>query len=113
MTDAIQISILPGELLANALKMKAGDFRLVQICSTRTKEGFDLVYSFAKEYEMTNLIFSVGEDEEVLSISDIFAPAFLYENEIHDLFGINIKMMNVDYKGNLYRLSQKTPYKNI
>jgi ech hydrogenase subunit D len=62
---------------------------------------------------MTNLIFSVGEDEEVISISDIFPPAFLYENEIHDLFGINIKMMNVDYKGNLYRLSQKTPYKNI
>lgn len=113
MTDAVQITILPGELLANALKMKAEDSRLVQICSTRTKEGFDLVYSFAKGYEMTNIIFSVGEDEEVISISDIFAPAFLYENEIHDLFGINIRMMNVDYKGNLYRLSQKTPYKNI
>ncbi len=113
MTDATRIEILPGDLLPNVLKMRADGQRLVQICSTRTKEGFDLVYSFAKEYVMTNLTFSVGEDEEVLSISDIFAPAFLYENEIHDLFGINIKMMSVDYKGNLYRLSQKTPYKNI
>ena len=113
MTDASKIAILPGELLPNVLKMRVEEYRLIQICSTRTKEGFDLVYSFGKEYDMTNLIFSVGEDDEVISISDIFPPAFLYENEIHDLFGINIKMMNVDYKGNLYRLSQKTPYKNI
>ena len=113
MTDASKIAILPGELLPNVLKMRTEEYRLIQICSTRTKEGFDLVYSFGKEYDMTNLIFSVGEDDEVISISDVFPPAFLYENEIHDLFGINIKMMNVDYKGNLYRLSQKTPYKNI
>ena len=113
MTDATRIEILPGELLPKVLKIKADGYRLVQICSTRTKEGFDLVYSFAMEYDMINLVFSLAEEEEIPSISDIFAPAFLYENEIHDLFGINIKMMNVDYKGNLYRLSQKTPYKNI
>ena len=46
-----------------------------------------------------------------MSISDIYEPAFIYENEITALFDLNIKMISLDYHGNLYRLNNKTPFK--
>ena len=38
-------------------------YRFVQICCTRVPEGFELTYSFDKDYELKNLrfIFSWGE----------------------------------------------------
>ena len=47
---------------------------------------------------------------EIMSISNIYAPAFLYENEIQDLFGIKVKLMTLDYEGNLYRIEHKKPF---
>ena len=107
------ISIISaGEIMTGALKMKTSGFRLVQICAVRTAEGYELTYSFGKEYEIKHLRVQLGTDEEIASISDIFSPAFLYENEISDLFGAKIKMINLDYHGNLYRLHSETPFKN-
>ena len=41
---------------------------------------------------------------------DIFPAAFLYENEIHDLFGIAIEGINHDYNGKLYRTAVEAPF---
>lgn len=98
------------ELVEEALKLKHHSYRLVQICATKTAEGYELTYSFGKEYQFVCLRVQAAPGQEITSISDIFAPAFLYENEIHDLFGIDIKMLTLDYHGNLYRLKEKTPY---
>lgn len=111
MTDGQIISIGPGDLVTSALQMKNDGLRLVQICATRTKEGYELYYSFAKEYDLVNIHLEIAEDTEVMSISNIFEHAFLYENEIVDLFGVNIKLISLDYKGNLYRIEKKTPFK--
>ncbi|MBS4917269.1 MAG: hypothetical protein KHZ93_06810 [Clostridiales bacterium] len=46
-----------------------------------------------------------------MSISNIYEPAFLYENEITDLFGVPIQLISPDYKGKLYRIEQQTPFK--
>ena len=40
----------------------------------------------------------------------IYPNAFLYENEIHDLFGVVIKNINIDYRGTLYRTAIKVPF---
>ena len=98
------------ELVQNSLQIKAKNYRLVQICTTRTPEGFELSYSFAKEYEMLTLRFHILEDDEISSISTVFPPAFLYENEMKDLFGIKIKYIAIDYKGHFYDIKGKTPY---
>jgi NADH:ubiquinone oxidoreductase 27 kD subunit len=111
MTDGQIISIGPGDLVPSALQIKNDGFRMVQICATRTKEGYELNYSFAKEYDMVDLRLEIAEDVEITSISNIFEPAFLYENEIVDLFGVKIKLINKDYRGNLYRIEKKTPFK--
>lgn len=98
-------------LITEVLQLKHRDYRLIQICAANAGEGIDITYSFGKEYKMVGLRLSILPDEEIVSISDIFAPAYLYENEMHDLFGVRVKMMSMDYDGNLYRLKHKTPYK--
>ena len=51
------------------------------------------------------------QDTEIMSISNIFEPAFLYENEIVDLFGVKINLISIDYQGQLYRIEKQTPFK--
>ncbi len=99
------------ELVQNSLQLRAKNYRLVQICATRTSDGFEFSYSFAKDYDMLVLRFYILEHEEISSISTVFPPAFLYENEMKDLFGIKIALITLDYQGNLYRIDHKTPFR--
>ena len=111
MTDGQMISISPGDLVPQALQIRHDGYRLVQICANRTETGYELSYSFGKEYDLINLRLEIDVDTEVTSISNIYGPAFLYENEIVDLFGVKINLITTDYKGNLYRIEKKTPFK--
>ena len=108
------ISIEPGELVSRTAEYKNKGFRLVQISCTTLKEILELSYSFDKEYLLENLRISLprAAQGEVPSISGVYWNAFLYENEIHDLFGINITGINIDYKGKFYRTTIKTPFVN-
>jgi ech hydrogenase subunit D len=98
-------------LVQEVLKVKHDGYRLVQISATRTDDGFELLYSFGLEHKLLCLRINVQENSEVMSISDIYSPAFLYENEIHDLFGVQIKLITIDYNGNFYRMNKATPFK--
>ena len=101
----------PGSLIPEVLQIRHDGYRLIQICATRIDQGVELLYSFGKEYEVYCLRICLEEGEEIMSISNIYSPAFLYENEIHDLFGVPVKLITVDYQGNLYRTEKKTPFK--
>jgi len=85
-------------------------YRLVQIGCSTLLSAYELTYSFDREYRLRHLRFTVSPDEEVPSISVIYPGAFFYENEIHDLFGIVITHISVDYGGTLYRTALKTPF---
>lgn len=102
--------ISPEMLLNEVSKLKYDGHRLVQICCTKAGEEYELTYSLGLEYDLLNLRFRIAEGTEISSISQIFPAAFLYENEIHDLFGIPFARITVDYQGNLYRIDQKTPF---
>ena len=105
------IEIAAESILEEALRRKEAGYRLVQICATRVKGGNELLYSFGKDYDVQSLRFVAEDGKEIPSISHIFAPAFLYENEIHDLFGTSFGMLTIDFGGNLYRTEKKMPYK--
>lgn len=98
-------------IIANVLKLKHEGYRLVQICATMSGEDYDIVYSFAKEYEFVCLRTIISQDIEIPSISSVYPPSFLYENEMKDLFGVKIFSISIDYNGNFYRLDTKTPFK--
>ncbi|MGE5677441.1 MAG: NADH-quinone oxidoreductase subunit C [Pseudomonadota bacterium] len=97
------------ELLNRVAELYEEGYRLVQIGCTRL-EFFELNYSFDKNLNFVNLRLNITQDFEISSITSIYSGAFLYENEIHDLFGINFKHINIDYKGNLYKTAVKTPF---
>jgi ech hydrogenase subunit D len=104
------ITIEKDALLGAVSDLFAQGFRLVQIGCTTLADAYELNYSFDKDYVFKNLRITVTVEDEVQSVSVIYPNAFLYENEIHDLFGIRIKNMSVDYKGAFYRTAIKTPF---
>ena len=100
------------ELQSKVAEKKTRNCRLAQICAATIEGGFELDYSFADpENNLETLRLNIGEDDEVLSISGVFAPAFLYENEMKELFGINISNISLDYQNKLYRIQVETPFK--
>ncbi len=101
----------PDELIHGIYLMKRDGWRLVQIHCVRVEEGFELNYTFDKDLEFVNYRVILPIEQEIVSISRIFSPAFLYENELKDLFGVKIGGITIDYDGNLYRVAQKTPFK--
>lgn len=112
MTEIQEITpIERGELVGAAAELFSQGYRFVHICCTTLESSYELTYSFDREYRLKNLRITVMPDEEVPSISVIYPNAFLYENEIHDLFGMDFRNITVDYHGTLYRTMVKMPFR--
>jgi len=98
------------DLVGVVARLFAEGYRLVQIGCSTLPTAYELNYSFDKDYRFKNLRITAAPGEEVPSISMIYANAFLYENEIHDLFGLPVTNISIDYGGTLYRTAIKTPF---
>ncbi len=73
--------------------------------------AFDVSWSFAQDDgRLEHLRERVLPGEEVPSISGSFGAAFLYENEMRELFGVNVTGIAPDLKGQLYRTSSIVPF---
>ena len=103
------LEIIPLDALLDKVRaLKEQYWRLVQISATRLPEQFELTYSFDLQLRLANLRVLVPAAEPRLpSISSIYWCAFLYENEMHDLFGLQVEGINVDFKGNFYKTAVK------
>lgn len=115
MTDEAQAGsfekVAPEDIPKIAERMKSEGYRLIQICGV-TKEGYtEVLYSFDKDFSMTNLMTDVPFGTKVGSVTPWYWAAFVYENEVHDLFGVEFTDSKLDYKGNFFRMSTKTPWK--
>jgi ech hydrogenase subunit D len=83
-------------LLGEVQDMLAGGYRLAAICCTKADEQYEISYSFGLDLRFTTLRIVVSGEREIPSISSMYWGAFIYENEMHDLFGIPVKGMNID-----------------
>jgi len=108
--NGILLPMEADQLLTNAIAYKQKGWRLVQICAVSTDEGYELSYSFSMNYDMETLRFSIGAKEEISSISAVYPGAFLYENEIKELFGVKVKAISTDFNNKLYRIHVKDPF---
>jgi ech hydrogenase subunit D len=98
-----QFEIIRTDQLIGAVEqMRARRARLVQICATSLPHALELTYSFDLDGQLTNLRLEVGREETVPSITSLYWCAFLYENEMHDLFNLQVSDIAVDFKGTLY-----------
>ena len=112
--EHVILEITPDELLANVMTLKKNKLRLSQICCAYSNEKIELSYSFADDNtnDYINLRIVMGKNDEVCSITEFYPYAFLYENEMKELFGVNIHMINLDYNKKLYRLEDEAPFIN-
>ena len=100
------------DLLPVIMEKKQNMWRLVQICCAFADEHYEVTYSFAYPYgyDIMNYRLVVEKDEEVPSISRVYKAAILYENEMRELFGLNVTYIKEDMHNKLYRIDAETPF---
>ena len=98
-------------ILAIAQDQKTSGGRLGQICATLAGESLEILYSFERDNILKNYkIFINARAPELQSITATYSYAFIYENEIHDLFGVTFRNLALDYGGKFYKISKETPW---
>jgi ech hydrogenase subunit D len=102
--------IAKDRLLVEADSFFASGCRLIQICALKNEGRIELDYSFGKDFGMTTLRFIVAPGESVPSVSHIWRGAFLYENDIQDLYGVTIDNLAVNYGGAFYDVAKPHPF---
>ena len=107
------IEIPVTDLLKKAEGYHAKGHRLVQIGCTPLGDRYEINYTFTTSYDFESLRVTVHDDDIIPSISAIYWGAFIYENELHDLFGFTVTGMNVDFEGHLFETSVPAPFKNM
>ncbi len=71
----------------------------------------EITYSFEdRDHRFTNLRIVVAPGGSLPSITPVYWGAFVYENEIHDLYGLTVMGINVDYGGHFYATKVPFPF---
>lgn len=124
MQKAIYTTVGIDELLSHVQVLKGVGARFVQMHAERNVDDgtYRLVYTFinvraAQEhiaqdgsYAIENLVVEVIDQyQEIPSISSYYPAVFPFENEAHDLFGLAITDMQIDFKGFFYQVSTAEP----
>ncbi len=104
------VPIEVGEVIAKAEQAKKDGYRLVQVGCTKIGDDFEIIYVYDKDFALRNYRITVKQDTVIPSISGPYFGAFVYENEIHDLYGITVSGINIDFNGTFYRTSIKHPF---
>lgn len=124
MQKAIYTTVGIDELLSHVQALKGAGARFVQMHAERCVDdgSYRLVYTFinvraAQEhiaqdgsYAFENLVVEgIDQYQEIPSISSYYPAVFPFENEAHDLFGLAITDMQIDFKGFFYQVSTAEP----
>lgn len=124
MQKAIYATVGIDELLSHVQALKGVGARFVQMHAERNVDdgSYRLVYTFinvraAQEqiardgsYAIDNLVVEgIDQYQEIPSISSYYPAVFPFENEAHDLFGLAITDMQIDFKGFFYQVSTAEP----
>lgn len=124
MQKAIYTTVGIDELLSHVQALKGAGVRFVQMHAERNVDDglYRLVYTFinvraAQEqiaqdgsYAIENLVVEgIDQYQEIPSISSYYPAVFPFENEAHDLFGLAITDMQIDFKGFFYQVSTAEP----
>lgn len=124
MQKAIYTTVGIDELLSHVQVLKGAGARFVQMHAERCVDdgSYRLVYTFinvraAQEqiaqdgsYAIENLVVEgIDQYQEIPSISSYYPAVFPFENEAHDLFGLAITDMQIDFKGFFYQVSTAEP----
>lgn len=94
-------SVPLAQLLARVQQLADEGYRLVTMTCNDIGGAFEVLYHFDRDLAMRHLSVTLPADAKLPSISGIYLCAFLVENEIVDLFGLQVDGLALDYKGRL------------
>ena len=124
MQKAIYTTVGIDELLSHVQALKGVGARFVQMHAERSVDdgSYRLVYTFINvraaqkhiaqdgSYAIESLVVKgIDQYQEIPSISSYYPAVFPFENEAHDLFGLAITDMQIDFKGFFYQVSTAEP----
>jgi len=98
------------ELLNEVDKLRGEGWRLVQLLAAALEDGAELTYSFGMGLDMASLRIAAKAEEPIPSITSLYPGAFLYENEIRDLFGVRIERIRADWEGKTLDAARGKPF---
>jgi len=112
MSESLDLeTITPEVLLAKVGGLRQDGYRLVQLGATRLSEGVELTYTFDLQGRARHLRIQLPSAKPAVpSITSVYWAAFLYENELHDLFNVQVDGIAVDFHGTLYKTAIKFPF---
>jgi primosomal protein N' len=85
-------------------------WRCLQMHCTAMPNGIDITYTYQKDGVIDNLMVrGVTKDQHVPSITDVYIGLFPFENEAHDLFGVQVDGIAIDFKGRFYDTAVPEP----
>jgi ech hydrogenase subunit D len=115
MSEESPIEMITSDVLLEKVRaFRDQGYRLVQISAARLPEAYEITYSFDRDTQLTSIRLLLPlEAPHLASISSIYGCVLLYENEMHDLFGITVDGMAVDFHGNLYKTAVKFPFGSL
>ncbi len=93
----------PSELLESARTLHDEGWRLITASCVPRATGWTVLYHFEHGGQLTHLRVELGPDGAVPSLGSVFASAFLVENEMGELQGLDVTDLAIDYRGRLYR----------
>ncbi len=111
--------------LARVAEYRKAGWRLALINATTVLGGegaaedggaFEIAWGFSldrpaeggPQLELIREVIKPGE--AIPSISAIYDGAFLYENELRELFGIDVTGIGLDLRGQLYKTATRVPF---
>jgi Ni,Fe-hydrogenase III component G len=91
-------------LVDQTQRVRQSGARLITATCLDEGDHFDVIYHFDVRGSACHLRLNAPKGAEVPSISGIFPGAFLIENEMKELIGLNVVGMSIDYGGRLFSI---------
>ena len=102
------------DILSVAEREHEAHSRFVQVLCINGEDGIDMVYSYQKTadqgYAVHNYrVHGVKPETHIPSVTKFYLVAFPFENEAHDLFGVQVDDIAIDFKGGFYKVAMDKP----
>ena len=100
------------DVVATAAQAKQQGHMFVSLTATTCGKGVELLYVY-RPYEqgaqLSGFTVVVEPGQHVASITGHYPEAFVFENEAHDLFGVDFDGIAIDYAGDFYKVAVAYP----
>ncbi|MHB1007245.1 MAG: NADH-quinone oxidoreductase subunit C [Chloroflexota bacterium] len=97
------------ELIPRVSALAKEGWRLVTLTACDIGGAFEVLYHFDRDLVLSNLSITIPAGQKLPSITGAYLCAFLVENEIADLFGLEVEGLPIDFHSHLVLASAAAP----